>query len=484
MKKTLILIQALIAVASCVKGGGEITTEPLHTEEVTVVMAKNETEHYQLVLSTEDNTPLTVEREGNPDQLAFQCRTVASFSGMEDFLVPIKEEIVPEKNKVKAWLSFTSNSNTKPGTYAETIHFKNAVSTYSVKVSVKVMDVTLPLTPSIPAVFGINPDNLLLSGLSQKEKEQARKEISDLLLNYRISPYFCTWLSGTMMLECSSAPFDVKEESFWDYIRDARFSAVALPSANLSDEDLNAMLARAEKEGVLDKAFFYIWDEPTLTSQYSQIQEKADRIHKYAPGARVLTTFYCGPQDGERKGELLGVWDELEKATDIFCTGVWSLSGNENISAQCLAKSGENKQWWCYVCMSDKPGLAFNSVGIPNRAVMWREWKERSQGFLYWVVNAFSSMDPLMVRKELPEGDGVLLVPGQYFGVSTPCVSTRLEYWRDGAEDYELLRNYEKVLGRSSAEKMLQNVYKDPQNYTDTRKYVEAFHKHLIEDVL
>ena len=127
--------------------------------------------------------------------------------------------------------------------------------------------------------------------------------------------------------------------------------------------------------------------------------------------------------------------------------------------------------------MSNTPGLASNSTAISNRATMWRNYKEQNSGFLYWVVNGFASVYPLRPRPELPEGDGILIYPGESFGTNKICTSVRLERWRDGAEDYE------KKLGRSAALSLLNNVYKSPSNYTDQSKYALALRKNLIENI-
>ena len=69
-------------------------------------------------------------------------------------------------------------------------------------------------------------------------------------------------------------------------------------------------------------------------------------------------------------------------------------------------------------------------------------------------------------------------------GDDKPCVSIRLERWRDGAEDYEMLVMYEKKKGRAATEQLLYNVYKSPTNYTKEVKYVEALKKNLIEGIV
>ena len=452
---------------------------------MTIRLLRNENENIQLVISTKDNSELEIIREGTPSAISFDCRKVATFANLKnDVLVPCNGKVKPEKSLVKVWLSFKAASDAPADTYKELIRFKSATDEYIVAVYVVVQDAEIPIKPTHPCVFGINPDNFILTGLSDEQKRAKRKEVADLLLDYRISPYFSSWLAGTMKTECFSSPYGINDERTWRYLKDPRFSRIALPFHGLSDEQLETMLDRAQAEGVLDDAYFYIWDEPTKPSEYEQIHAMADKIHQYAPTAKILTSFYCGPVEGEHKDDLFAVFDMLNGATSIYCTGVWSLQANENRSKQCKAKVREGQEWWNYVCMADSPGLANNSTGIPNRVVMWRNWKEQPSGFLYWVVNSFGSMTPLTPRSGLPEGDGILVYPGEPFGVDVPCVSIRLERWRDGAEDYEMLVMYEKAKGRAAAEQLLSNVYKSPTDYTKTVKYVEALKKNLIEGIV
>ncbi len=443
-----------------------------------IILMRNENEHLQLVVATAGNEPLDIERDGKPDAVEFRCREVKSFGVLEDdVLVPCGDRIRPEKNILKVWLSFKALSDAPAGTHTEVIRFRNSKCEYAVAVDVTVVDAGLPETPAIPSVFGINPDNIMLDGLTGLQKIEARKKVSDLLLEYRVSPYFSTWISGTMKTECSSSPYPWDDDRTWEYLKDPRFVRVALPFHGLDDMQLGAMLARADAEGILDKAFFYVWDEPTVQAEYDQIRAMGDRLHGYSEKAEIITTFYCGK---DKSDDIFGVFDILDGATDIFCTGVWSLQSNEARSEMCRAKLKNGQEWWQYVCMSDYPGLAFNSSGIANRALMWRCWKERATGFLYWVVNSFSSMKPLKPRADLPDGDGILVYPGEPFGVDEPCVSVRLERWRDGVEDYDMLEMYAMKNGREAAEALLQNVYKTPSSFTDNLKYVTALHNRLV----
>ncbi len=446
-------------------------------------MVRNEYESVQLVIQTDSKESLRIERSGDSDAIDFQCRELVKFNGAYDVLVPCDNEIEPENKIVRAWLTFKVKPQAETKRYKEIIRFKTEKQEYAVAISLNVVNASLPETPAIASVFGINPQNFILTGLSEEEKMEKRKEASDLLLEYRISPYFSTWLSGTMKTECFSSPYDWNDERTWTYLADKRFNRIALPSHGLSDEELQEMLNKAHETGLLDKAYFYIWDEPTKTAEYEEIKTLSDRIHRYAPEAKILTTFYCGPTDGEHKDDLFAVFDILNGATSIFCTGVWALQDNENRSEQCKAKLRSGQEWWSYVCMANTPGLASNSSAIGNRATMWRCYKEQTSGFLYWVVNGFASVYPLKPRPELPEGDGVLIYPGESFGSDKICTSIRLERWRDGAEDYDMLVMYEKKSGRDAALSLLYNVYKGPANYTDQSKYALALRKNLIENI-
>ena len=451
------------------------------SNRMSLLMAKNEVENVQLVITTATNGTLDIERTGNENELAFECRKLEVFEKMTDVLVPCDGRVKPQNKVLKLWLTFRTSKDTAPGKYKEVIRFKTEEDEYAVAISVNVLDVEIPEVPSLPSVFGINPDNFIMTGLNEEQKREKRKEVADLLLDYRATPYFSTWLSGTMKTECFSSPYTWDDFRTWEYLKDARFNRIAFPFHGLSDEELESMLQKVKSEGLMDKAYFYLWDEPTKMAEYEQIHEMADRLHRYAPEAKVITTYYRGPEDGEHVDDLFAVFDILDGATSIFCTGVWSLQGNESRSAMCRKKLKDGQEWWSYVCMADSPGLAQNSSGIANRVVMWRHWKEQTTGFLYWVVNSFGSMSPLKSRSGLPEGDGILVYPGEPFGAKVPCVSIRLERWRDGSEDYELLKMYEAKLGRAEAEKLLSNVYTNPTVYTKNISHVDAMKKVILE---
>ena len=223
------------------------SAEPSNRASYTLM--QNETEHVQLVISTASNETLTIERSGAPEALGFECRQLRTFEGMQDVLVPCDGSVKPDNKLVKVWLSFKTSTNSAPGNYREVIKFRNANSgaEYAVALSITIVNAAIPVTPSLPCVFGINPANFIMTGLDEEQKTAKRKEVADLLLDYRISPYFSSWLSGTMKTECFSSPYDWSDDRTWEYLKDPRFTRIALPFHGLDDSELEQMLARAQQ---------------------------------------------------------------------------------------------------------------------------------------------------------------------------------------------------------------------------------------------
>jgi len=241
---------------------------------------------------------------------------------------------------------------------------------------------------------------------------------------------------------------------------------------------------QVENAGLMDKNYFYLWDEPTKTEEYDKIKEAATIIHSVNPDARILTTYYRGPEDGPYANDFYALPDILRGYNNIFCTSVWALQNNESNAKKIIQTLGDNEEWWTYTAMGVVPGFSYDSSPVQNRAIMWRTWKENSAGFLFWVVNGFSSMDPLASRAELPKGDGTLVFPGEDFGVNEPVVSVRLERFRDGAEDYELLKKLEEKRGWEFTESILKEVYQTPVSISNSSSQVKAFRKKLIYELL
>lgn len=131
-----------------------------------------------------------------------------------------------------------------------------------------------------------------------------------------------------------------------------------------------------------------------------------------------------------------------------------------------------NKMWW-YICIGPEYPYAnfFSSYqGSGVRAVLWQQYHYDIDGLLYWSVNNWQGITKNSIKNN---GDGVLLYWGELFGQEFgPVASVRLEYVRDGIEDFQYLTQLEKLTDRETAMKYADNVTTSvlqfSEDYNDT----------------
>ncbi|KAH9692889.1 DUF4091 domain-containing protein [Citrus sinensis] len=222
---------------------------------------------------------------------------------------------------------------------------EDAISNLSVRVklSLTVWDFILPATPSLPAVIGIS-DTVIEDRFGVRHGSDEWYEALDQhfkwLLQYRISPFFCRW-GESMRVLTYTCPWPADHPKSDEYFSDPRLAAYAVPySPVLSSNDGAKDYVRKEIELLRTKAhwkkaYFYLWDEPLNMEHYSSVRNMASELHAYAPDARVLTTYYCGPSDaplGPTPFEsFVKVPKFLRPHTQIYCTSEWVLGNREDL---------------------------------------------------------------------------------------------------------------------------------------------------------
>lgn len=448
-----------------------------------VTMARNESEHFQIVFKGSPGASYSISRKNGQQQIAFQCRQLTSVNQYKDALVPCDGQINLTDSIGVAWITYNTAVETIPGSYQEEIVVEGEGMKQDIQVTIDVHETTLPVTPSIPAAFGIIT-KYLVDPQSEENTVLNKEKWAELCLSYRMNPYFSTWLEGSMRHEASSSPYEWNDQRTKRFLSDPRFNRFALPFHSLSDKDLKSMLHEAMETGVLAKSYFYLWDEPSLIEEYVMLKQYSKRIHEIAPDAKILTTFYCGPKDGSRKDDLFAVFDLWKGDTQIYSMSSWALQNDESNAAKSRSLLKGNEEWWTYVCMGPgekQPNLLLEMTGFQHRAVMWRSWKDQTSGFLYWAVNAYGDANVMTFRDDLPDGDGVLIYPGKEFNYDGLVVSVRMERWRDSMEDYEYLALLEKQIGRSNTEKIFSEIYRGPSDYTNSVVQIEKFRSKILE---
>ncbi|XP_059634137.1 uncharacterized protein LOC132276632 isoform X2 [Cornus florida] len=368
---------------------------------------------------------------------------------------------------------------------------EDAISNLSIrlKLNLTVWDFVIPATPSLPAVIGIS-DTVIEDrfGVKHGSKEwyEALDQHYKWLLQYRISPYFCRWGDGMRVLTYT-CPWPADHPKSDEYFSDPRLAAYAVPyrrvvsCGDAANDYLQKEVEILKTKSHWKKGYFYLWDEPLNMEQYDSIRSMAREIYAYAPDARVLTTYYCGPGDAPLASNsfeaFLKVPEFLRPHTQVYCTSEWVLGNREDLAKDIIAElQPENgEEWWTYVCMGPSdphPNWHLGMRGTQHRAVMWRIWKEGGTGFLYWGANCYEKATvasaEIRFRRGLPPGDGVLFYPGEVFSSShQPVASVRLERLLSGLQDIEYLKLYASRFGRDEGLALLEKtgIYLGPERY-------------------
>ncbi len=445
-----------------------------------LVLAKGEFESFQLALEVDSVSELTVKREEGSSLLNLECFKLVVADNIEGALVPVNGKVKAESDILKLWITYEADREIAAGIYTEKLSFSTSRMTQTIDVTVEVKDITLPVTPSIPITFGIYQK--AISNSEDPEVQIAkRKEYFELLFDHKISPYLVTWGAPNFHLYTQSSPYDWDDPRTADYIQDPRFSALALPYWDKTDEELTELYGAVESAGLLDKSYVYFYDEPRSLEDHDKVLEGVQRINAASPSLQVNLPFFCGLTSSS--DNIFAVFERYKDYPMLFNTSNWALQNNEVRSEKCANSIVDGQEWWTYVCCGQTPGFTHTTAPVGTRSMLWRSWKEGSTGFLYWAVNDYLGVDPLVMNHNLKHGDGSLVYPGSEYGSDKPVASIRLERFRDGAEDYELLLMHEQRFGREATEALLNRVYQAPQLQTADVQEVENFRLELLNSL-
>lgn len=455
------------------------------SSQVQLDIVRGEVEHLQLVLKCNPGDKYSFKKSSLAKGLKSSLRELKLINGYYDALVPMNRDIVCEDTLAVVWITFSCDHAAKPGDYKQTVEISGQQDSV-IEITLSVHGVDMPRYSSIPVTVGVE-NRCMMEGFVGNEADKEKQRWIDFVLSYRMTPVFGTQVAPERwQYDHSFSPWSWNDKRTWKLLDDERYSCFMLPYFALSHKELGEMLREVQKRDKLKKCLFYIWDEPAYMDDYKQIIARVDTIRRIAPEARMLTTFFCGPRDGDRKGDLYAVYDYLNGTIDVASTSLAPCDGKEAEVQAIREHAPESMDWWSYICWEpgDKePNFLLKMKGIQQRAIMWRTWKNKSKGFLYWDSNIYHKRNPLTYITDMPHGDGILIYPGDIFGVQGPIASARLERWRDGAEEMELLRLLEQSTNREIAEDVLQMVYHSPSDYIELADNILFFRKQLISEI-
>ena len=364
------------------------------------------------------------------------------------------------------------------GLYRATVSVKKDGKTVKTAyIFARVWDFALSDDTACETAFGMSRYNIY-NGHRQYASDEDELYIAyyDYMIENRVSPYY---------LPCS-----VLDDKADEYMSNPRVTSFMIdgrdtPNGELTDDEMRQAYEKLSAQPEwMSKGYFYYVDEPnnfgsdnfgTLT-----VAQSADRLKRLFPDYRLVVPYYTNV----RNSNGLDMTETLANAgVNLWCpvSSFWTpwdttaTGANIKLDRQAVETYGTAEErfaryvekgdelWW-YVCIQPQypyANLFATYQGTMSRVLMWQQYKYNVKGLLYWSVNAWSNgAEWRKIDAEFPYGDGRLIYCGKRYGLYGPIGSIRLEYLRDGIEDFQYLTMIEELYGREKADEIVARVTK------------------------
>jgi len=326
-----------------------------------------------------------------------------------------------------------------------------------------------------------------ISQVTQDEVDYVKELWYEFLLDNRLTAYHL--------------PYDVDDERNEKYINNPRVTSFVATggsvSTDLTYEGMAEMYRRhADDENWIKKAYIYTVDEPCTWEQFDKMDEQWNALCELLPDIdfRVVTPLASNYYNSTAPEGLDWVARTF-RSTNILCPQTYAFTpysdgamrrehpelyptyskdfsggtfgyrknGDFKDRYEEARATGDYDMWW-YVCVS--PGYPyanfFNSYqGVDCRVLLWQQYMNDIDGLLYWHVNYWMTKEKggtVINKKYTGTGDGLLIYPPSLFGLQQPVPSVRLEYVRDGFEDFQYMTQLEEIVGRDAVMEYVNNV--------------------------
>ena len=389
-------------------------------------------------------------------------------------------------------------ADAQAGLYKSRISLKNAdgIEVKALVLTVRVWDFTLDEDTACDTAFGLN----------QVQGTDDYKLKYDFLLENRICSY--------------ALPYDITDPRADEYLSNPRVSFVMVRGAgnggvyDRTDEYVTEAYRKLRTDPTwLDKGYIYTVDEPCCESDFQLLRDQWKHTSELIPemdfqiicplagnsyGGNMTKDFveeqigyittlcpqthafkeYVTKEMREEKPD--GYYDIYDDATYGFTGGmVYKKYGQFRERYEKYREDGL-KAWW-YVCCAPSvpyPNLFQFYQGIHTRVILWQQYMFDVDGLLYWAVNNYDLGRGNFTYVDLKHtngGDGLLLYEHTMFGQTTPVPSIRMEYVRDGIEDFQYLTQLEEITGsREASMEFVEKVTQDILHYDKNPNTLES----------
>ncbi len=331
---------------------------------------------------------------------------------------------------------------------------------------VKVWNFAINPKKHMDTSFGIDEKWLFLQHKTE-DRETVFKNYYDTLLNrYHICGRFL--------------PYDILDPRADEYMNDPRVTTFHIPCGSFgedaaADEKIKAYYEKLKTNPVwLDKAMFYMVDEPQCMADYDRIKAAYERLEKLFPGHKQVVPYYMDPRDGDGKRAV----DLLSQYNIVWCPKS-SLFKADWLKGYMNERASEGDRSWWYCCW--EPPLPYANLfidmeGFYHRALFWQQYLYGIKGFLYWQTTHWNNGSPWDVTSPVPElsyycfGDGSLFYNGDRVGIDGPVGSLRLELVRSAIEDYHMFEMVEEAFGREYVVEQINKITTNVREYCDDHR--------------
>ena len=414
-----------------------------------------------------------------------------------DAMIPVTDFDIKDGYSQCFLLKVKPGKDASSGLYESTVKISNSAGRIikSAKVYAEIWNLTLSDDTACQTAFGLSRYNIYTSHKQYTGDDgELYKAYYEYMLENRMSAYHL--------------PYEFSDPRVEDYIRDPRVTAFCVdgcqsPFALLTDEEISDLYDKyGDDEDWQEKAYFYYVDEPATLDACNAVKTSAERLQSLFPGARNVVPCYSNQWFGDIEqteflSDYINLWCPLSSfftpydssvsgANPVYDKRTVDIYGTAEERFSSFKERGD-ELWW-YVCVGPQypyANLFVNYQGEMSRALFWQQYQYEASGFLYWSVNYWlDGREWRTADNGFYSGDGLLLYCGAKYGIRGPIGSLRIEYIRDGIEDFEYLTMAEELCGREAVNEVLTTVTNGILDYTKNSAVIENAKTALAEMIM
>lgn len=398
---------------------------------------------------------------GSNDNRAKDAARARPLGMFPDALVPligrdgvnVANSIKVEKDQTLAfWVDVRIPVGTAAGRYSGSITLKDGGAGLRVPVKVTVVDVEIPADSTIPSMYNLRDYPHVIANVDNYVAEAMAHRLQPTSYHY----------------------MDQKQEYLDHYNPNGKGYVSILiwddkkptpERAKQIIDTLKPITAHLKERGLFERSFLQLKDEPDLNE---------------LPGMLEVAKLVLGEMP-EWKGKIadtLSIKEHTEldsvityHVRPLALYGSWSwrkMDGREEWDK----RRAEGQQLMFYVSNNQGtpyPTFDINAprVSFEPRVLAWAWWYEKAYGHLYWDLMFTPEWK---LHAKFPPGDGQLIYPGDFTlagapkwvlvkDLKGPVISRRMKIFRQGIQEWELLKMAEKKFGYEKVAAIVSPIY-------------------------